>query len=39
MAECSWEEDTLYVLVFNVGRGLAIFIRTPGKFGLIYDLV
>jgi beta-lactamase superfamily II metal-dependent hydrolase len=34
-----WHEtkDT-YIWVFNVGRGLSIFIRTPNNHGKIYDL-
>ncbi|MCK4393726.1 MBL fold metallo-hydrolase [Candidatus Bipolaricaulota bacterium] len=32
--------DTLYtyIWVFNVGRGLAIFIRLPQNYGIVYDM-
>jgi beta-lactamase superfamily II metal-dependent hydrolase len=38
MSKCSWEEDTMYVFIFNVGRGLFVLVRTPGKFGILYDI-
>lgn len=30
--------DTMHVFIFNIGRGLSIFIRTPTNHGIIYDL-
>lgn len=38
MASSPWKNDSMYVYVFNVGRGLSIFVRTPNGFGMIYDL-
>ena len=34
-----WERTLYtYIWVFNVGRGLAIFVRLPQNIGFIYDL-
>jgi len=37
--EPKWKNSSkTSVFVFNVGRGLAVFIRTPSNHGIIYDL-
>jgi len=34
----NWKRDyKTYIFVFNVGRGLAIFLRTPFNHGIRYD--
>jgi len=33
-----YETLNTYIWIFNVGRGLAIFIRTPLNHGILYDL-
>jgi beta-lactamase superfamily II metal-dependent hydrolase len=39
MAISKWAGSLLsYIWIFNVGRGLSIFIRTPLNQGIIYDL-
>jgi beta-lactamase superfamily II metal-dependent hydrolase len=38
-AKPAWAQSTdTYIWVFNVQRGLAIFIRTPNNWGILYDL-
>lgn len=32
------ESDCLHVFIFNIGRGLSVFVRTPSNHGIIYDL-
>jgi hypothetical protein len=35
----TWSKGTdTYIWVFNVGRGLSVFIRTPNNHGILYDL-
>jgi hypothetical protein len=33
-----YQTPDTYIFLFNVGRGLSIFIRTPNNYGIIYDL-
>lgn len=34
----NWNTSTdTYIWVFNVGRGLSLFIRTPKNYGILYD--
>lgn len=34
-----WKTSTdTYIWVFNVGRGLSVFIRTPKNYGILYDV-
>ena len=33
-----WKEQATYIYVFNVGRGLSVFIRTSMNHGILYDL-
>lgn len=30
--------DALHIFIFNIGRGLSVFIRTPSNHGILYDL-
>ncbi|MDP2209535.1 MAG: hypothetical protein Q8K98_12315 [Bacteroidota bacterium] len=35
----NWSKNTdTYIWVFNVGRGLSVFVRTPNNHGMLYDL-
>lgn len=35
----AWSKSTdTYIWLFNVGRGLSVFIRTPNNQGILYDL-
>lgn len=35
----NWSKNTdTYIWVFNVGRGLSVFVRTPNNHGILYDL-
>lgn len=33
-----WETNYTYIWIYNVGRGLSVFIRLPHNVGIIYDL-